>query len=430
MVDDVTSVPGDRDAVGTDAQLERGRGSVNRKVLPVLFGAGIVGGGMITTILLLSAHAMIWPAQKVTQEKSGTARTVSEQTALNQDAAFKALNGGVAPPTPGRPALGPGGQPLTPGQAALVNGQPVNTYGTPQQPGTVGASNGPPPLTRAQQLAQASRRAPIMGYAGGLGGGFTGAPQGQYAPAGVPQADGAVVGPLVGGQGGPQAGTGFVSSPGIGGSSDLGSQLGRSKIEVARATIIGDRNFLVAAGRSIPCSLTTAINSTQAGIVSCVIGQDVYSENGRVVMLDKGTKVLGQYTGGVRQGQARLFVVWTRALTPRGVAIDLGSPASDELGRAGIGGGVDTQFWQRFGAALMFSVLEDAGAIASTHFAGVGTNTTQVPATTSSQALAGSQNVQPILKANQGQTVAIQVARDYDFGSVYDVEIRTVRGSR
>ena len=224
--------------------------------------------------------------------------------------------------------------------------------------------------------------------------------------------------------------TDFVTSPGIGGSSDLGSQLERSKIEVARATIIGDRNFLVAAGRSIPCSLTTAINSTQAGIVSCIIGQDVYSENGRVVMLDKGTKVLGQYTGGIRQGQARLFVVWTRALTPRGVAIDLGSPASDELGRAGIGGGVDTQFWQRFGAALMFSVLEDAGAIASTHFAGVGTNTTQVPATTSSTALAGSQNVQPILKANQGQSVAIQVARDYDFGSVYDVGIRTPRGAR
>jgi type IV secretion system protein VirB10 len=369
---------------------------------------------------------MIWPAQKAPEEKAGTARTVSEQTALNQDAAFKALNGGVGP-GPTRPgALGPNGQPLTPGQGALLNGQPVNTYGTTQQPAPVGGGNGAPQLTRAQQLAQASRRAPIMGYAGGLGGGFTGGQQSQYALAAAPQA----VGPLVGGQGGPQASGGFVTSPASGGSSDLGGQLQRSKIEVARATIIGDRNFLVAAGRSIPCTLTTAINSTQAGIVSCIIGQDVYSENGRVVMLDKGTKVLGQYTGGIRQGQARLFVVWTRALTPRGVAIDLGSPASDELGRAGIGGGVDTQFWQRFGAALMFSVLEDAGAIASTHFAGVGTNTTQVPATTSSAALAGSQNVQPILKANQGQTVAIQVARDYDFGSVYDVRIRTARGSR
>ncbi|MDE8420557.1 type IV secretion protein, partial [Klebsiella pneumoniae] len=80
---------------------------------------------------------------------------------------------------------------------------------------------------------------------------------------------------------------------------------------------------------------------------------DVYSENGRVVLLDKGTKVLGQYSGGIAQGQARLFVLWTRALTPRGVAIDLGSPAADSLGRAGLPGGVDTQFWARFGVGLV-----------------------------------------------------------------------------
>jgi type IV secretion system protein VirB10 len=66
------------------------------------------------------------------------------------------------------------------------------------------------------------------------------------------------------------------------------------------------------------------------------MNHDVFSENGRVVLLDKGTKVLGQYSGGITQGQARMFVLWTRALTPRGVAIDLGSPAADSLGRAGV----------------------------------------------------------------------------------------------
>jgi type IV secretion system protein VirB10 len=427
MSEDVMSVPGDRDAVGADAALARSRGTINRKVMPVLFGAGIVGGGIITTLLLLSAHAMIWPAQKEAEQKAGTARTVSEQQAMQQDAAFRALNGAIAP-LRGQPALGPNGQPLTPGQSALVGGQPVNTYGNPQAPVTTGGA-GAPKLSRAQQLAIASQRAPIMGYAGGLGGGFIGGMVPQTQNGGAPQLGTAIPGPLVGGQGGPQAAGGFVTAP-ISASGDLGGQLTRSKIEVARATIIGDRNFLIAAGRTIPCTLQTAINSTQAGIVSCIIGQDIYSENGRVVMLDKGTKVLGQYTGGVRQGQARLFVVWTRALTPRGVAIDLGSPASDELGRAGIGGGVDTQFWQRFGAALMFSVLEDAASVASTHFAGIGTNSTQVPANTASSALNGSQNVQPILKANQGQTVAIQVARDYDFGSVYDVRIKQPRAGR
>jgi len=419
MASESTNVAGDREAVGTDAQLDRSRSTVNRKVLPVMFGAGVVGGGFIALILVLSAHALIWPVKKVDQPKTGTARTVSQAQAMRDDDAFKALNGGAAPARiglNGQP-VGADGQPLPPGQAAPLNGQPINTYGTPGQPqATTGGPSAAPQLSPAQKLAIASRTAPIMGFAGNMG-----ASTGGVSPQAQTQGGG-FVGPLVGGQGGPQA----PATP----PSDLNARLATSSIEVARASMIGDRDFLVAAGRTIPCTLQTAINSTQAGIVSCIIGEDIYSENGRVVMLDKGTKVLGQYTGGVRQGQARLFVIWTRALTPRGVVIDLGSPASDQLGRAGIGGGVDTQFWQRFGAALMFSVLEDAASIGSSHFAGIGTNTTQVPATTSAAALQGSQNIQPVLKANQGQTVAIQVARDYDFGQVYDVAIRVGAGGR
>ena len=165
-------------------------------------------------------------------------------------------------------------------------------------------------------------------------------------------------------------------------------------------------------------------NSTQAGFVNCVINHDVYSENGRIVLLDKGTKVLGQYSGGITQGQARLFVLWTRALTPRGVAIDLGSPAADSLGRAGLPGGVDTQFWARFGMGLVISVLEDASNIASRAVAGEGTYSTQVPGNTAQTVLNQTMQIKPILKKNQGDTAAIFVAKDFDFRSVYDVRLR------
>ncbi|WP_422394403.1 type IV secretion system protein VirB10 [Novosphingobium decolorationis] len=191
-----------------------------------------------------------------------------------------------------------------------------------------------------------------------------------------------------------------------------------------RASLIKNRDFLLSAGTVIPCTLQTAINSTQAGFVSCVINHDVYSEDGRVVLLDKGTKVLGQYSGGITQGQARMFVLWTRALTPRGVAIDLGSPAADALGRSGMSGGVDTQFWARFGAALMMSVLEDASNIAGRAVANEGTYTTQVPSEMGNTILRDSKNIKPILKKNQGDTAAIFVAKDFDFSPVYDLKLR------
>ena len=208
------------------------------------------------------------------------------------------------------------------------------------------------------------------------------------------------------------------------GSTDFSDQLNHSPIETVRATQVADRNLLLSAGTVIPCTLQTAINSTQAGFVSCVINHDVYSENGRIVLLDKGTKVLGQYSGGITQGQARLFVLWTRALTPRGIAIALGSPAADSLGRAGLPGGVDTQFWARFGVGLVISVLEDASNIAGRSVAGNGSNTTQVPSTTGQTVLQQTMQVRPILKKNQGDTAAIFVAKDFDFRSVYDVRFR------
>lgn len=208
------------------------------------------------------------------------------------------------------------------------------------------------------------------------------------------------------------------------GSTDFSDQLSHSAIQTVRATMVADRNLLLSAGTVIPCTLQTAINSTQAGFVSCVINHDVFSENGRIVLLDKGTKVLGQYSGGITQGQACLFVLWTRALTPRGIAIDLGSPAADSLGRAGLPGGVDTQFWARFGVGLVISVLEDASNIASRAVAGAGTNTTEVPSTTGQSVLQNTMSIKPILKKNQGDTAAIFVAKDFDFRSVYDVRLR------
>ena len=91
--------------------------------------------------------------------------------------------------------------------------------------------------------------------------------------------------------------------------------------------------------------------------------RNIYSDNGRVVLMEKGTKIVGEYQGGLDRGQYRLFVLWTRAVTPRGIAIDLASPATDALGRGGMDGRVNNFFWQRFGTALLFSLVEDAATV-------------------------------------------------------------------
>jgi len=77
----------------------------------------------------------------------------------------------------------------------------------------------------------------------------------------------------------------------------------------------------------------------------------------------KGAQVGGEYRGNVRRGSKRLFVLWTRAKTPTGVIAALASPATDALGRAGFDGDIDTHFFERFGSALLLSIVNDASSI-------------------------------------------------------------------
>jgi len=196
-----------------------------------------------------------------------------------------------------------------------------------------------------------------------------------------------------------------------------------SRIGQAEARPVGDRNFLILAGATIPCVLQTAIDTSTTGYVTCLIGADVYSDNGAVVLLDKGTRVLGEYRSGLRQGQRRVFVLWTRAVTPRGIAIDLASPAADALGRGGFDGAIDTRFWDRFGAALLLSVVDDgAAALAGRDRRDA---TTRLPSDAAALAVQGAADIGPTLRKAQGSEVTIQAAQDFDFSRVYGLAART-----
>ena len=337
---------------------------------------------------------------------------------------------------PGAPATDIFGRPITPATPTVdASGNANPAAGVVANQGPTASGQQTPAQRRAEQariMADAARRSPIMAF-GATGptpetsGSANDATRASQDPGGVQDGSDLQTGRSmvarrdVGASGFNDQGEGTATAKGA---TDLGDQLSHSGIQTVRATMVGDRSLLLSVGTVIPCTLQTAINSTQAGFVSCVINHDVFSENGRIVLLDKGTKVLGQYAGGITQGQARLFVLWTRALTPRGVAINLGSPASDSLGRAGLPGGVDTQFWSRFGLGLVISVLEDASNIASRAVQGEGTYSTQVPGNTANTVLQQTMQIRPVLKKNQGDTAAIFVAKDFDFRSVYEVRLR------
>lgn len=279
---------------------------------------------------------------------------------------------------------------------------------------SAGGANTKPQKSEAQVIAEAQRRAGIMAYGGESNGGVGGA---VAAATGVPFGGSASAGGLLGGSG--------ADGEGEGGSrrTNLENLRQTSKIDRVSGRNIGNRDMLILAGSFIPCVLQTAMDSSQPGYVSCIIPRDIYSDNGRVVLLEKGTRVLGEYQTGVQRGKYRLFAVWNRAVTPRGVAIDVGSPASDALGRSGMAGGVKNFFWERFGAALLFSSLNDAASIAASEVSDAD-NVTRVPSQASDTILRDTMQIQPVLQINQGAEVGIMVARDFDFSDIYGLRLR------
>src|SRR5262249_61848768 len=110
-------------------------------------------------------------------------------------------------------------------------------------------------------------------------------------------------------------------------------------------------------GPFIASRLETAIDSALPGMTTCVTAADTFGADGKVVLLERGSKLVGETRGQVQQGQARVFVVWTEARTPTGVIVPLDSPGTDELGRAGLPGEVERHFWERVAAGRPLTVV-------------------------------------------------------------------------
>ena len=212
--------------------------------------------------------------------------------------------------------------------------------------------------------------------------------------------------------------------------SGLATMLKPTVLSGSRARLLPHPDMMVTMGTVIPCTLQTAINSQLAGYVKCVLPQDVRSTTGNVVLLDRGTTVVGEIGRGLAQGQDRIFVLWDRAETPDHAVIELSSPGTDELGRSGLPGGVNNHWWERFGSAILLSViqggLETGTALAATSGSHGGTffNSFQANGTNiSDTALQATINIPPTLEKNQGDNVAIFVARDLDFSDVYKLRL-------
>jgi type IV secretion system protein VirB10 len=330
------------------------------------------------------------------------------------------------------PALGPISQPLL---RVAAPAAPVAPANGPSQMTALRAILGPPPAWAANpaagpvapasaSVATPARRAfdrrlsgpafagaqmsPGGGSAGSEGGAAGSFPatagalaSSPFSPPGMPGA--------AGGQGAARNATG------------LASLLTPQVMPAVEARVLPTQRFLLPKGAFIDCTLETAIDSTLPGMTTCVTATDTLSADGTVVLLSRGTKLVGETRGEVAQGQSRIFVLWSEARTPSGVVVPLDSPGTDALGRSGLTGKVERHFWERFGAAILVSVIDGAVTAGAQSTSKGGTVLINPMGSQGilTDVLQGSVNIPPTIIVPQGERIQILVARDVDFRSVY-----------
>jgi type IV secretion system protein VirB10 len=233
-------------------------------------------------------------------------------------------------------------------------------------------------------------------------------------------------GALLGGP--PMAGTAPVGAPAAGGGL-FGGQLQGSATPKVAASMLGNRSLTLPKGTAFTCALKTKVISAVSGLVGCQVQRNVFSDDGRVLLIERGSHLDGEYRiASVRPGTVRIPVLWTRIRTPLGVTVDIDSPGTGQLGEAGIDGYVDNRWGERIGAAMLLSLIDDSVKLVIQNQASDRqADTIVLPSTTANtsklaeKVLDSTINIPPLIYQNQGGIVGIYVARDVDFSSVYEL---------
>jgi type IV secretion system protein VirB10 len=180
------------------------------------------------------------------------------------------------------------------------------------------------------------------------------------------------------------------------------------------------------------CELDNAIDSTVPGDLQCHLPAPVYSQANSllncglcgVTLMEAETHIYGKYKPMEQGGGARLSVMSTYAITPNGVPVPLdGQGWADALGRAGMAGGVDYHYLERFGGATLLDLSQSALQIAQAEVSKSGSTYVSLGSTNglASQILQSTINMPPTFRKNMGDLVAIWLHSPVDFSSSYRI---------
>lgn len=195
--------------------------------------------------------------------------------------------------------------------------------------------------------------------------------------------------------------------------------------KTANATMLQSPDTLVTQGTMIDGILETAIQSDLPGMVRAIVSEDVYSFDSSRLLIPRGSKLIGQYNSATVRGQSRVFIIWTRLIRHDGASIALASYGTDDLGRSGLGGRVDTHFFERFGSSVLLSMIDTGLKIGAQSLNDPNTSTVALEtgsdfSRSAEIALENSIAIKPTIHIDQGTQIKVFAGQDLSFASLQE----------
>ncbi|KJV55208.1 bacterial conjugation TrbI-like family protein [Orientia chuto str. Dubai] len=140
----------------------------------------------------------------------------------------------------------------------------------------------------------------------------------------------------------------------------------KEEIEQIRNFVdMGELRYLLERGTIIDAVIINAINTDFIGEVIAMVSKDVYSKEGKTVLIPRGSKVFGYPSVLDNAAYGRVMITWSEIqIAGSKYKLNLSAPTIDRLGKIGITGKVNNKNLARIMHAVLVSAVNIGTAFA------------------------------------------------------------------
>ncbi len=132
--------------------------------------------------------------------------------------------------------------------------------------------------------------------------------------------------------------------------------------DVTEFKAAGGKQYRLFEGTVLETVLTNRLDGAFSGPVNCMVTTNVYSHDGRHLLVPQGTRVLGEVRKVETFGQQRLAVFFHRLIMPDGYSVSLDQfQGLNQVGETGLRDQINHHYLQVFGVSVAIGAIAGLG---------------------------------------------------------------------